>query len=1282
MRLSPSRQLKILLTAALFCFPNVVQAQDYTTGLVGYWTLDETSGTTATDSAGSNNGTMYQDLDASSDSVPGRIGTALNFAGTNQTRIDIPANPTIDNLGTRTACMWFNVDNLTNADSDPYIDLATKGFSLRILNVATTPVIRFRVNTTNVYPFVTGSTVISTGQWYHVCGVYHGVGITPELYINGVSENASSTNGTGTDLDDSSEPLRIGAQQLNTYYANLPGTIDDIRLYNRALSAADIAALYAYVDEAYTCANPDGVTGVIYFNDDEKVLQYCNGSNWASIGPQSSLTSGLAAHWTLDETSGASIADNAGTNTGTWTDGVNNDVAEETTAGQINTALSFDGTDDLISIPEFPQTEGTSELTIAAWIKVNSVSNETSMKNIISKDRSGFLQWNFLRDTGTGNNGQSEIIFQTNTSSGSVSAGSTNEWPTDTGWHHVVAVYNGTDMRIYGDGTLINTPAPQTGTINASYNHDICIGSEYTGSFCSGSWSGDLDDVRIYNRSLSATEVQELYNQTVPTCSAPSSNLSAHWTLDETSGASIADNTGTNTGTWTDGANNDVAEETVAGQVSTAISFDETDDIVTVPHHASLDISTAYTVSGWVYFDSAAAASPKRPSLISKNDTGGWGSGWVIGRTSGGGDIIGGNIRLAVQHNRSISSPNADYSGWVYPVDTWNYVTITWDGNTVNYYLNAALVDTGTITIPPDTGAGDLLIGYGRSNWYTRYHAGRIDDLRIYDRALPLLQIQELYGASGGSCTVSNCASPFGLKSEIVFNSDYNVMQYCNGNKWIAMGPPSDGGGGCSNPAGLAGELRYNADSNLVQYCEGDEWIAASSSVLPSAPTSGLIAHWALDETSGSAITDSSGNSNNGTWSDSADNNVSGETTTGVVSTALTFDGTDDLIDVPTFDVSGTGLTLAGWYYANSFPNDPRIISKASGTSSGDHDWALFVDDATNQIRFRLRTSGSTVEEFDPAFTATTGVWHHVAVTYDSATDAVEYYISGVNVGSDTHNQGGAVVTGSGRNIALGNQPSGAGSRPFDGELDDVRVYDRPLSAAEILSLYNLGSLPAPPAATLVGHWTLDETSGTTAADSSGNGYDGTMLGGLDASTDSVAGALSTALEFNGSTDYIEIADNADLSGGTGVSKSWSFWFNIDANPASQNHILRKDLSSATKDWGFVYDAGNSVRFYHENGTNNDDHCAFASTFAPGTWYHISATFDGVNKTMRTYVDGTPDTLCVFTYDLADSTATVQIGKREYSGSELFDGRIDDVRIYTGVLTDAEVAALYAAGSP
>ena len=70
------------------------------------------------------------------------------------------------------------------------------------------------------------------------------------------------------------------------------------------------------------------------------------------------------------------------------------------------------------------------------------------------------------------------------------------------------------------------------------------------------------------------------------------------------------------------------------------------------------------------------------------------------------------------------------------------------------------------------------------------------------------------------------CATPAGNEGDIVYNSTYNVMQYCSGANWVPMGPSGDGGAGCSNPAGAAGDMTYNSTHSVMQFCEGDSWVS------------------------------------------------------------------------------------------------------------------------------------------------------------------------------------------------------------------------------------------------------------------------------------------------------------------------------------------------------------------------------------------------------------------------------------------------------------------------
>jgi hypothetical protein len=214
---------------------------------------------------------------------------------------------------------------------------------------------------------------------------------------------------------------------------------------------------------------------------------------------------------------------------------------------------------------------------------------------------------------------------------------------------------------------------------------------------------------------------------------------------------------------------------------------------------------------------------------------------------------------------------------------------------------------------------------------------------------------------------------------------------------------------------------------------------AASS---PNAPSEGLEHYWALDEAAGTTAADSVGGqpgtlSGGPIW----------QPASGQFGGALAYDGVDDRVELGTIDVPpGGGMSITLWIKADDFDvPDGRLISKATGIQEGDHYWMVSTINSTG-LRFRLKAGGTTTTLATGAGEITAGAWHHVAVTYDGSD--MRIYRDGVEVASAP--KAGSIDTNAGVAVAMGNQPAGAGSKAFDGLLDDVRIYDRPLTPAEI----------------------------------------------------------------------------------------------------------------------------------------------------------------------------------------------------------------------------------------
>jgi hypothetical protein len=241
---------------------------------------------------------------------------------------------------------------------------------------------------------------------------------------------------------------------------------------------------------------------------------------------------------------------------------------------------------------------------------------------------------------------------------------------------------------------------------------------------------------------------------------------------------------------------------------------------------------------------------------------------------------------------------------------------------------------------------------------------------------------------------------------------------------------------------GLLDDVRiYDTDLSASEVAE----LANPDSV------TGPIAHWKLDETSGTTAVDSEGGhdgalTNGPVW------------IPGTIDGGLDFDGLNDRVSVGTIDVSGSGLTMMGWFNAETIPtSDGRIISKADGPNASDAWWQLSTTDSGSNryIRMRIKAGGTTTTLADSSVNLTTNQWYFAAATYDNASAAMKLYLDGAEVASATHAVGGAVDTGPTVPVAIG--ANGTLERFFDGVLDDIRIYNRALNATEISDLFTSG---------------------------------------------------------------------------------------------------------------------------------------------------------------------------------------------------------------------------------
>jgi len=532
---------------------NWMAREDWWLQPVAHWKFDEGEGSIAFDSAGHNDGIIY-----GAEWTTGQIDGALRFDGANDYVI-VSDDVSLDVSFEVTLSAWINTRSITRVQGivgrwnyarspdersillDARGDLGDK--------------FRFWISTDGTSGTIThvpSNLQFSANIWYHVVGVYNGSRMT--LYINGEEDNSVAKSGN---IFVSDSEWNIGAFNYagDAYF---DGTIDDIRVYDRALSAQEIAQLYrdGLGDEAFNPYPANGATDIdpnvvlnwipgkgalshdVYlgtdYNDVNNATPDSNeymgnqdantydpngldllttyywridevtasrtykGDTWSFTTWETEPVPNLISHWKFDEGEGSIAYDSVGNNHGTI-------HGAQWTVGQINGALSFDGANDYVRVGDSESLHLTSGATLSAWVNTSS---STIAQGIVGR-------WNYagspdkrsilldargdLADTF-----RFYICIDGTTATYTCLVSNLQFLPNT--WYHVAGTYDGTEMKLYIDGQEDNS-LPKSGNIFLS-NSEWNIGAFDYGDL--GHFQGIIDDVRVYNRALYPDEIQEV----------------------------------------------------------------------------------------------------------------------------------------------------------------------------------------------------------------------------------------------------------------------------------------------------------------------------------------------------------------------------------------------------------------------------------------------------------------------------------------------------------------------------------------------------------------------------------------------------------------------------------------------------------------------------------------------------------------------------------------------------------------------------------------------------
>lgn len=386
--------------------------------------------------------------------------------------------------------LWYvGSDTGDGFGGDPELELTCNagGGSLSFLYYD--PTQRINISTNSNLPI---------GSWAHVTATWTGSNTFAKLYFNGslVASGLQSSHISGTNVN----RFLIGGPPIGTGVRSTPMLVDDFRLYARDLSLAEVGSLYAQVD-----VKP-GLIG--YYKLGETV-----GSTVYNSASVEMPTSNAILHYRFNS-SGASIVDEVTgkigsentNNTTLWLPGVYGNGSSISTSG-IGTNLGFNLFNDMTSL----QFTSGDNFSVATWVNIGS-GNFIVASNIgiVSKGATSTCNYGIQMISGPSTTAQYQFGYRSGTDSHTV----ISEPLPRNQWNHIVGIYSGANytMQIFyngSPGSVLNTGgSPFNGGLGS-----LMIGRSLN-VINSNAASGiplQFDEVRIYNRALSAGEIQNLY---------------------------------------------------------------------------------------------------------------------------------------------------------------------------------------------------------------------------------------------------------------------------------------------------------------------------------------------------------------------------------------------------------------------------------------------------------------------------------------------------------------------------------------------------------------------------------------------------------------------------------------------------------------------------------------------------------------------------------------------------------------------------------------------------
>jgi len=1149
-----------------------------------------------------------------------------------------------------------------------------------------------------------------------------------------------------------------------------------IQVWNSAGTLIDIAGSFGTGNGQLS--GPHGITvdanGLVYVLDSTARVQI-----FATPAP-CTLSQGIVRYYPFNENLGNIAADLGGqnktaqVNQATW-------IAD----GPVGGAYRFDNVNQNITATDAGLPGGNGARSFAMWIRLDKDYPDNSTEYFSYGTRSinqlsslGF-DWRINRDKF--NFSQYGGVFL-----------SSQKMDQTGKWYHVVYTYSGSGgsgHKFYIDGQLSNGQNELSGSMNTVLSGLLKLGGHPENLSSLGPESGYLDEVRIYNRVLTAVEVTDLYNQSIdvqfaettsgenpqvitrtwtasdscgnsvgatqtisvidsktPTLVGVPSNLIVncgteippppmvtlldpclnntatnlgegllvHYTFDSINEGIVADVSGNNHDSLSDGAQYDPQ-----GALGGAIRFDGENDFVQGSDEGFPAGSAPRSVAWWFKIDKLN----RGPNVFMMIEYG--------AEYHNSMSLFGVDFRSSVPRTYYTTRGLDFWSTTKVETGAWYHAAYTYGGGEDhNFYINGQLATGARNMSVPDT----ILSGRFRLGWRTNEvpFKGLMDDFRLYDRKLSAEEVTSLQvtsepvlfaeSVSGTDCPrviTRTWTSQDSCGTTVSATQTITVLEPEPTEPPTLVGVPEDVTVAC-------GSIPEPARVTAVGGCPGSD--------------DGLILHYTFDDEQNlghdSSPQGQHGSVSNVVYSEGAEGNGIG-----------IFNGKSEITVIDMRGAEGSlELSWGAWIYAANKSPLNGIMGK---TISFNESFYLLVNPADGGVdayvvpqsreQERYARIGNVIE---------TGKWQHVMGTYDG--EKINAYVNGVLVASQTYEPSEPIRT---NDVAftIGNVGSGR-AWMFNGMLDDVRIYNRVLSNGEIallgggVSLSNslsvvftetiegtcpavitrvwtatdacgnstsatqtitvlsaepptlvgvpeditvgCGNVPEPAHVTassscgsapstngLVLYCAFDEDLGANVLDSA-SGIPATAVGGPVWTSE---GRVGGAYLFDGVNDHIVVSQNPTSSS----NYTAALWFKTSP---SINFSNTPQLISMNRRYQISSDKISGVETLYTSAMNAQDFGSSTSVrtvpldVTDESWHHVALVVDGTQPLATFYVDGEfvgsgSGAGAVNAGNMAFLIGALQ-NDPQFGARYFWPGMIDEVRLYDRSLSEVEVDQL------